>query len=276
MQILDGKACAAELKSKIKVSVDSYIATHGRPPGLAVIIVGENPSSQVYVKYKLRACKEVGIFSEKYELPTSASYSEVEAVIEKLNQQENIDGILLQLPLPDGLCSQTLINKISPFKDVDCLTTENSGLLWSGQVRVSPCTPQGIIELLKYYNIKIEGQRVVVIGRSAIVGRPMFELLQKQNATVTLCHSKTKNLSYETKQADIVVVAAGVPHMLSDSDFKESAVVVDVGIHKTENGLVGDVVPLSNVAYASPVPGGVGPMTIACLLKNTLKLAEQK
>lgn len=277
MQILDGRACADELKKEIKSSVERYIAAESRPPGLAVIIVGENASSQVYVKHKLSACKEIGMHSEKHQLPATASQEDVQAIIKQLNHQENIDAVLLQLPLPVGLCSKTLIDQIEPSKDVDCLTVENLGLLWSGHERVSPCTPQGIVELLKRYKIKIEGKKAVVVGRSAIVGKPMFELLQKHNATVTLCHSKTLNISKETKAADIIVVAAGVPHMLSDDDFKEGAVVIDVGIHKKENGrLIGDVKPLTKVAYASPVPGGVGPMTIACLLKNTLKLAEKK
>jgi len=274
MQRLDGKKCSNQLKQSLKGPISEFTAKAGRPPGLAVILIGGDSASQVYVNHKIKACTDVGIKSVLTKLPAEAKAEQVADAIDVLNKNPEIDGILLQLPLPKHLSARVLVNKISPLKDVDCLTAENLGLMWSGDERVSPCTPQGIIHLLKENNIEMAGKKAVVIGRSLIVGKPIFELLQKENATVTLCHSKTLNLKNETKNADIVIVAAGMPEFLKDEDFKEDAVVVDVGIHRVNNKLVGDVAPLTKVKASSPVPGGVGPMTIACLLKNTLKLAE--
>lgn len=271
MKKLDGTRLSAEIRKNLKKETQDLDVK----PKLLVVLVGDDPASQVYVSYKEKACKEVGFESDVIKFPASISEEELIESIHGLNQDPEVTGILVQLPLPDSLDSFSVLDSIHPSKDVDCLTPYNQGLLNLGVDFVQPCTPSGIIDLLKANEIELEGKNAVVIGRSNIVGKPMVQLLLKENASVSICHSRTKELKSFTKEADILIVAAGQRHLIDTSFLKESVVVVDVGIHRADTGLVGDVDPegLSEVASAaSPVPGGVGPMTIASLLKNTLSL----
>ena len=282
MQILDGKKVAAGIKNQLKRSVEAFKQSTGRPPGLTVILVGDDPASEVYVRNKDKACEAIGMKSELIKLPAETSQEELTQKIQGLNADDSVDGILVQLPLPSHLDSEKALEAIDPTKDPDGLTQTNMGLLWAGKPRVASCTPQGVMSLLKVYEIPIEGQHAVVIGRSNIVGKPMAQLLNMANATVTICHSRTKDLEKHTKLADILVVAAGKPRFLGKEAIKEGAVVIDVGIHRQmdEDGkpkLCGDVrfEELEGIASAAtPVPGGVGPLTIATLLENTVRLAE--
>lgn len=278
MQKLDGRAYAGELRESLKGRVESFQETSGITPCLAVVLVGDDPASQVYVSHKIKACKKAGIKSVEQRLPSDTKEADLISVVEGLNKDPSVHGILVQLPLPPSINEERVIDSISPLKDADGLSVENLGLLLAGRKRVAPCTPSGVIELLKRNNIEISGQRAVVVGRSQIVGKPMALLLLQENATVTICHSRTKDMRAHLKEADLVVVAAGKPEFLGKDDFKKGCVVVDVGIHRKENGkLCGDVraAELEDVVSAlSPVPGGVGPMTIAMLLENTLKLAK--
>ncbi len=278
MQVIDGKHVAKLRRLELKGKITEFSYKNGRPPGLAVILVGNNPASQVYVGAKIKACQEVGINSFEHRLAADISQNELNVEIEKLNHQSDVDGILLQLPLPAHLSSEISLEKLDPNKDVDALTVTSQGLLFSGHPRAKPCTPQGVISLLRHYKIPLVGINAVVVGRSNIVGKPMAHLLLQENATVTICHSKTKNLRAFTKNADLVVVALGKPGFLGGEDFKSDAVVIDVGIHRMEQGtrvkLLGDVrFDELSVKAATPVPGGVGPMTIVTLLENTLELA---
>ena len=276
MQILSGAQVAEKIRREIKIAAEEFATSNGRPPGLAVVIVGDDPASHVYVRNKIKACHESAIKSFHHQLPATASEADLLALIEKLNHQNDVDGILVQLPLPAQINTDRVVSAISPLKDADGLTSENMGLLLAGRPRVAPCTPQGVIEILKHYQIPLAGRRAVVVGRSQIVGKPMAQLLLMSDATVTVAHSKTPDLSSVTREGDIVVVAAGRPRFLGAQDFKAGAVVVDVGIHRQATGLCGDVraEELGGHAQAvTPVPGGVGPMTITMLLKNTLTLA---
>ena len=277
MTLIDGKAVAAQVRQQLTAKVEAFKQTHGRPPCLGVILVGEDPASQVYVRNKHRACEQVGMTSRQVVLSAETTESHLKAEVDKLNGDPEVDGFLVQLPLPGGLSAEAVKNWIDPKKDADGLTPENLGLLVAGTPRVVSCTPLGVMELIKSTGYDLEGKNAVVVGRSQIVGLPMSLLLTQANATVTICHSKTKNLQQKTREADVVVVAAGKPKMLGQGDFKKDALVIDVGIHRTENGLCGDV-DFENVkdqvGYITPVPGGVGPMTIAMLLQNTIKLAE--
>ena len=280
MVILDGKIAAAARREHIKVRVETFAAKAGRPPGLAVIRVGEDPASRVYVGHKVKACAEVGIHSVERKLSAQTSPAELKVVIEALNADPAIDGILLQLPLPPQLSSHDGLNWIDPAKDVDCLTSVNLGRLWTDRALTIPCTPWAVMTLLHHYGLTVSGKHAVVVGRSNIVGKPMAYLLSRANATVTLCHSGTQDLGWFTRSADLVVVAAGKPELLGQGDFKPDAVVVDVGIHRRgdTNKLCGDVryhEIKDHVAAATPVPGGVGPMTITMLLENCLLLAER-
>lgn len=283
MKILDGKQVAESRRQALKSKVEQFTKGRGRAPGLTVILVGDDPASQVYVNNKIKACEATGIASKLEKLPSTIQAPALKAVIDRLNGDPLVDGILLQLPLPKGLDAEECIQWISPEKDADCLTEQNLGRLWSGRPLTTPCTPWGVIAILEHYKIPTEGKNAVVVGRSNIVGKPMAHLLVQANATVTICHSKTKNLSDYTKHADIVVVAAGKPELLGKGDFAKNATVIDVGIHrkpgKTGKGsLCGDVRlnELEGIVSAgTPVPGGVGPMTIAMLLENTLTLAER-
>ena len=282
MDILSGKEVAKHRSEALKVRVQEFTQKKGRAPGLAVILVGEDPASQVYVRNKGKACQKVGIESFETKVPAGISQEELNQMIHKYNEDPKVDGILVQFPLPKHLSKEIVLATIDPRKDPDGLTYENLGLLWSGQARVASCTPFGVMKILEHYNIDPAGKRAVVVGRSNIVGKPMAQLLTDANATVTVCHSKTSDLQSYTQKADIVVVAAGRPRMLGREDFKKDAVVIDVGIHRPETGdfagkLCGDVrfeELEGHVRAATPVPGGVGPMTIQMLLENTLSLAE--
>ncbi len=278
MNILDGKQTSLLIKTAIRDQIQKeYLEQNREVPCLACIIVGDNPASQVYVANKEKACNASGMKSIIKRLPETSINEEVETVINELNNDKNVSGILLQLPLPKGLDEARLIECISPAKDVDALTDINLGKLFANKNIIAPCTATGIIDLLDNYNIEMQGKNVVVIGRSLLVGKSVSMLFQQRNATVTMCHSKTENLKEFCKQADILVVAIGKPKFVTADMVKEGAVVVDVGINRLETGLVGDVDFESvkeKCGYITPVPGGVGPMTIAELLKNTITLHE--
>lgn len=277
MLLLDGKATAAAIRAELKEEVAAGLAAAGRAPGLAVILVGEDPASQVYVRNKERGCEEAGIRSEAFRLPADTTQEALEVLIDELNGRADIDGILLQLPLPKGLNSQRCLERISPKKDVDGFHPENMGRLALGLPGFRPCTPAGVMTLLERYDLSPSGKKAVVVGRSNIVGKPLALMLgapgKYANATVTVCHSGTPNLAEECRQADFLFVAAGRPCLVTSDMVKPGAVVVDVGIHRTDEGLVGDCKydDISCIASAmTPVPGGVGHMTIAQLLINTV------
>lgn len=277
--ILDGKAVSAKVKEEVKEEVEA-LKKQGVSVGLAVIIVGNNPASRTYVNNKKKACEAAGILSEEYALPEETTQEELLALVRELNQKDSINGILCQLPLPKQLDEEAVIAAISDKKDVDAFSAVNVGHIMIGDYSFLPCTPAGIMEILRHYNIDVAGKECVVIGRSNIVGKPMAMLLLHQNGTVTICHSKTKNLKDVTSRADILVAAVGIPHFVTADMVKEGAVVIDVGMDRDENGkLCGDVDFASvepKASYITPVPGGVGPMTIATLLKNTVTAAKQQ
>lgn len=281
MLILDGKEVSATVRASLQPRVSAFKERHGRAPHLTVIIVGDDKASHIYVKNKKVACEKVGMTSTIHSLPDETTQEELNELIIALNQDDAVDGILVQFPLPTHLSSHEVLKTLSPEKDADGLTYASLGYFFAGKPIVRPCTPEGVMTILKHYKIYVEGMRAVVVGRSNIVGKPMAHLLMEANATVTLCHSKTKNLSQYTKEADLVVVAAGKARMLGKEDFKKDSIVVDVGIHGSGNSgkLCGDVrfEELQGwVKAASPVPGGVGPMTITTLLQNTCLLAEKR
>lgn len=277
--ILDGTETAKAVREELATEIGGYISRGLRRPGLAVILIGTNPASQVYVKNKVSACKKTGIESQLFQLDESISAAEVLKLIEDLNNNENIDGILVQLPLPAGLPTDTILEAVLPEKDVDGLHTQNMGRLFSGKKGLRPCTPQGVMALLDRYKIAIEGKAAVVIGRSNLVGKPISMMLLERHATVRICHSRSKDLDKLARDADILVVAAGRKEMVKGNWIKPGAVVIDVGIHKEElpdgkSRLCGDVLYEEAREYASyitPVPGGVGPMTVAMLLSNTVQ-----
>ncbi len=277
-KIIDGKAISAQIREEIAQKVQVYSEKTGTRPGLAVIIVGDNPASQVYVRNKKKACEQVGFNSWVYEMPESTTQDELNALIDKLNCDSTVHGILVQLPLPKHLDEEEIILRIKPEKDVDAFHPYNVGRITIGDPKFLPCTPAGIMELLKRSNIEISGKECVVIGRSNIVGKPMALLLLAENGTVTVCHSKTRDLKDVCKRADILVVAIGKADFVTADMVKEGAVVIDVGMNRNAEGkLTGDVdfASVSEVAsYITPVPGGVGPMTITMLLQNTLTAAE--
>jgi len=277
--ILDGKAVSAKVKEEVKAEVEA-LKKQGVSVGLAVIIVGNNPASRTYVNNKKKACEAAGILSEEYALPEETTQEELLALVEELNHKDSINGILCQLPLPKQLDEEAVIAAISDKKDVDAFSAVNVGHIMIGDYSFLPCTPAGIMEILRHYNIDVAGKECVVIGRSNIVGKPMAMLLLHQNGTVTICHSKTKNLKDVTSRADILVAAVGIPHFVTADMVKEGAVVIDVGMDRDENGkLCGDVdfaAVEPKASYITPVPGGVGPMTIATLLKNTVTAAKQQ
>lgn len=274
MQIIDGKAIASQIKDELKEEV-ARLKKEGREVTLAVIQVGDDPASSVYVRNKKNACAYIGINSLAYELPESTSEEELLNVIDDLNHDNNVNGILVQLPLPKHIDEDKIINAIAPQKDVDGFHPQNVGALSIGKKGFVSCTPAGIIQLLKRSNIDIEGKECVVLGRSNIVGKPMSMLLLKENGTVTICHSRTKDLKEVTKRADILVVAIGKPKFITKEYIKDGAVVIDVGIHRNEeNKLCGDVdfEDVKDIVSAiTPVPGGVGPMTIAMLMSNCVE-----
>lgn len=272
-KLIDGKEVSLYIKDKAKDEVKNLNA-RGIEVCLAVIIVGDDPASRVYVNNKKRACEAVGIKSIEYALPESTSENELLELIYSLNKDETVNGILCQLPVPKHISENKIIDAIVPEKDVDGFSAENVGRLWLGKYDIASCTPAGVIELLDYYKIDIAGKNCVVVGRSNIVGKPMLSLLLERNGTVTVCHSKTQNLSAFTSQADILVAAVGRKRFITADMVKDGAVIIDVGINRDDNGkLCGDV-DFENVkhkaSYITPVPGGCGPMTIAVLMKNTV------
>ena len=274
---IDGKAIAAELRAQMKAQV-SQMEEDGVTPGLAVVLVGEDPASHTYVRNKKRACEETGIYSEVHTLPASFGQAALLDLIAQLNARPDIDGILVQSPLPEGYDEQAVVNAIAPDKDVDAFHPENVGRLSLGEAASLPCTPAGILALLRHEGISVAGKRCVVVGRSNIVGKPMAMLLLQADGTVTVCHSKTQNLPAVTREADILIAAIGKPKFFTADMVKPGAVVIDVGMDRDEAGkLCGDVdfASVEPVAsYITPVPGGVGPMTIAMLLQNTLTAAR--
>ncbi|MBQ8689127.1 MAG: bifunctional methylenetetrahydrofolate dehydrogenase/methenyltetrahydrofolate cyclohydrolase FolD [Clostridia bacterium] len=279
-ELINGKVVSRHLRELIASDVLKFKEEYGITPGLAVILVGDDPASTVYVKNKHKACLEVGINSIEIHLPATVAEDVLISKIEELNTDAGVNGILVQLPLPKHICEERVINSIIPEKDVDAFHPINVGKLMLGKPDFIPCTPAGIMELLNYYSVEISGKECVVIGRSNIVGKPIAQLLLSKNGTVTVCHSRTKNLTESAKRADILVVAIGKPDFVNGDMIKPGAVVIDVGINRKEDGkLTGDVdfeSVTEKAAYVTPVPGGVGPMTITMLLKNTLIAAKKQ
>jgi methylenetetrahydrofolate dehydrogenase (NADP+)/methenyltetrahydrofolate cyclohydrolase len=268
-KLIDGKKVSEELREDISREV----AGLERKPGLAVVVVGKDPASQIYVNLKCKRCKEVGMESYKHELDENTSEAELLVLIDKLNKDDKVNGILVQLPVPRHISKNKVIMAVRPEKDVDGFSPINVGKMFLREDCLRPCTPKGVMKLLKYYGIELSGKDAVVIGRSLIVGNPVAQMLMGENATVTICHSRTRDIKEHTRKADVVVSAVGKRNMVTADMVKEGAVVVDVGTIKHEGKLCGDV-DFENVkdkcSYITPVPGGVGPMTIACLLENTL------
>jgi len=278
-RVIDGKAVAAEVRAEVARGVEEFGAEHGRPPGLATVLVGEDPASQLYIGSKRRLSEEVGIRSVHHGLGADVSPQELLELVDGLGTDEAVDGILVQLPLPDGHDQDAVIARIDPAKDVDGLTATSAGLLAQGRPGLVPCTPRGVMELLRAAGARIEGAEAAIVGRSILVGRPLANLLVGADATVTMCHSRTHELAAVLRRADILVVAAGSPRLVTAEMVKPGAIVIDVGTNRTGDGLVGDVdfEPVAEVAGAiTPVPGGVGPMTIAMLLSNTLAAARAR
>ncbi|WP_129597788.1 bifunctional methylenetetrahydrofolate dehydrogenase/methenyltetrahydrofolate cyclohydrolase FolD [Anaerophilus nitritogenes] len=278
-QIIDGKKISGEIRENIIKEVNDLKNSHGIVPGLAVIIAGDDEASSVYVSMKEKSCKNVGFYSQAYKLPQNTTQSEIIDLVEKLNQDPKIHGILVQLPLPKGINEDIINSHILPSKDVDGFHAVNSGNMLLGKPSFVPCTPKGIIELIKRTGEEINGKHAVVIGRSNIVGKPAAVLLLRENATVTICHSKTKDLKQHVAMADIVVAAVGSPNLITGDMIKEGAIVIDAGTRKIDGKLVGDVEfdkAVDKASWITPVPGGVGPMTITMLLQNTLKAARDQ
>jgi len=277
MTLIDGKAIAQKMQAQVAEEV-TQLAEQGIRPGLAVVIVGEDPASQVYVRNKERACAKCGIYSEKYTLPADTSEAELLALIGKLNSSRDIHGILCQLPLPKHISEERIINAIDPDKDVDAFHPVNVGRIMTGDIRFAPCTPAGVMTLLREYGIDPKGKRCVVIGRSNIVGKPMSMLLLHAHGTVTICHSRTQDLPGLCREADILVAAIGRPKFVTAEFVGEGAVVIDVGVNRQEDGtLCGDVdfdAVKDTCSYITPVPGGVGVMTITTLMQNTVLAAK--
>ncbi len=273
--LIDGKAISASLREKIASDAAEFEKKNGRKIGLAVVLVGENPASKVYVRNKILACEQTGIASYEYYLPATSSTEEVIEVVRALNADDKVDGLLVQLPLPEGIDEKRVLREVSPAKDVDGFHAVNAGNLMLGNPCLSACTPTGIMELIKSTGVDIAGKHAVVVGRSNIVGKPVALMLLAANATVTICHSRTQNLAEFTRAADILVVAIGKKEFVTGDMIKKGAVVIDVGMNRADK-LYGDVhfESASKVAgYITPVPGGVGPMTITMLLQNTVKAA---
>jgi methylenetetrahydrofolate dehydrogenase (NADP+)/methenyltetrahydrofolate cyclohydrolase len=275
--IIDGKAVGARVRAEVAQDVESFVAEHGRPPGLATILVGDDPASAVYVNGKQKACAEAGIQGFDHRLAADAAEDDVIALIERLNADDDVSGILCQLPVPPHMDGVRLTGLIDPGKDVDGLTPISAGLLALGREGLRPCTPEGVMILLAEAGAQLEGAEAVVIGRSNLFGKPMAQLLLQANATVTTCHSRTRDLPGVCARADVLIAAVGRARMVTRDWVKPGAIVIDVGMNRLEDGLAGDVDfdEASEVASAiTPVPGGVGPMTVACLLRNTVKAAR--
>jgi methylenetetrahydrofolate dehydrogenase (NADP+)/methenyltetrahydrofolate cyclohydrolase len=285
-QLLDGRALADRLQAEIAARVETYVQQFRAAPTLAAVHVGDDPASSIYIRNKRAACKKVGIESRLYRLPESIAAAELERQIDQLNEDSSINGILVQLPLPPQIAATRVLDRIDPLKDVDAFHPLNVGLLVQGRPRFLPCTPHGVLQILIRNGLTVAGKHVVVVGRSEIVGKPLAILLSAKdsplgpemaNATVTLCHSRTKGLAELTRRADILVAAMGRPGAITASMVQPSAIVIDVGINRTEKGIVGDVdfEGVSSIAsYITPVPGGIGPLTVTMLLSNTLHAAQ--
>ena len=277
-EIIDGKKVSEHIRSQIAEGVEKLKQETGITPGLAAVLVGDDPASEIYVRNKRRACSNTGIYSEEHKLPLETTEEELLTLVDKLNNDPKIHGILVQLPLPDHINVTKVLRAVSPLKDVDGFHPYNVGLLVEGNPRFIPCTPHGIIKMLEFYNIDISGKQAVIVGRSNIVGKPVSMLLLHRHATVTVCHSRTKPLDEVTRRADILVAAIGRANFITADMVKEGAVVIDVGINRNEEGkLTGDVdfeAVSQKASYITPVPGGVGPMTISMLLWNTLESAK--
>jgi len=274
MAIIDGKMVASKIKENIAAEVKILKQKTGKTPGLAVVLVGSDPASAIYVRNKNKTCKKLGFQSFENILPSDTKESTLLDLIHELNTDDRVNGILVQLPLPNHISSHKILEAINPKKDVDGFHLENVGRLVTGNATFKPCTPEGIIQLLNHYEVNIEGKNAVVLGRSNIVGKPISLLLLERNATVTVCHSKTQNLSVITKTADILIAAIGKPNFVTEDMVKDEAIVIDVGINRVENKLIGDVdyqTVSKKASLITPVPGGVGPMTIAMLMANTLQ-----
>ena len=278
-KIIDGKLVSEKIRNVIKEKAQRIQKEFSRVPGLAAVLVGEDPASQIYVRNKRRSCEDVGIYSEEHKLSESTTQGELLSLIDKLNNDNKINGILVQLPLPSHINESLVLNSVSPEKDVDGFHPINAGYLFEGQPKFIPCTPHGIIKMLEFYNVEIEGKNAVVLGRSNIVGKPAAILLLQKNATVTICHSRTRNLNEVLKNADIIVAAIGKAHFVKKEMVKEGAVIIDVGINRLENGKLAGDVDFDGVrevcSLITPVPGGVGPMTITLMQWNTLKSLEE-
>jgi methylenetetrahydrofolate dehydrogenase (NADP+)/methenyltetrahydrofolate cyclohydrolase len=275
--VIDGKAVAARIREQVAGEVARLVSEGGRPPGLATVLVGDDPASRIYVAGKHRACEEVGMVSVGRELAADTSEEELLAVVGELNADPAVHGIIVQLPLPSHLDGARATSAVDPAKDVDGLTPTNAGLLVQGREGLVPATPAGVMELLRAYDTALEGRHAVVVGRSDLVGKPVASLLLAQNATVTVCHSRTRDLAAVCRSADVLVAAVGRPRLVTGDMIKEGATVIDVGMNRTDDGLVGDVdfdAAVERARAITPVPGGVGPMTIAMLLRNTLKAAR--
>ena len=279
--VLDGKKFASEIRSKIKDLGKQFIEETGLTPGLAVVVVGDHPASKVYVRNKIKQTEEVGFNSIEHKLPTNVSEKDLLSIVDDLNHNKKVNGILVQLPLPEHINSDVILDKIDPSKDVDGFHATNVGKLWSGLNSLVPCTPLGCSLMIKKLYSDLSGKKAVIVGRSNIVGKPMAALLIKMNATVTIVHSRTKNIEEICKSADILIAAVGVPNMVKGTWIKKGCVIIDVGINRIEkdgkNILVGDVdfnEAIKSSSMITPVPGGVGPMTIACLLLNTLNASR--
>jgi methylenetetrahydrofolate dehydrogenase (NADP+)/methenyltetrahydrofolate cyclohydrolase len=278
-RVIDGKAVAAAVRERVKVDVAAYKEETGRTPGLATVLIGDDPASEIYVSNKRRTSEEVGMRSIHHGPEASIRQEELLELVRELGEDDEVDGILVQLPLPAHLDSDAVVQALNPRKDVDGLTPVNAGLLAHGTPGLVPCTPAGVMELLAHEGVELEGAEAVVVGRSKLVGVPVARLLLQANATVTVCHSRTRDLDATCRRADVLVAAVGVPRLLGREAVKEGAVVIDVGMNRLEDGLAGDVdyeAAAELAAAITPVPGGVGPMTIAMLLSNTLQAARMR
>ncbi len=285
-EILDGKGISKKIQSETKIKVSQFVEQHGIKPVLAAVLVGDDPASQVYVRNKERACARAGIESQLHRMPGTSTTEEILALVEQLNNDDSVSGILVQLPLPDQADARVILDAIHPDKDVDAFHPHNVGLISQGRPKFLPCTPHGIVQMLKRCGVETSGKHVCVIGRSDIVGKPMAMMLAQRdsglgpemaNATVTLCHSRTPNLAEMTSQADILIAAIGRANFVTADMIKPGAAVVDVGINRTDDGLVGDVdfeAAMQVAGHVTPVPGGVGPLTVTMLLENTLMAAK--
>lgn len=276
-EIIDGKALAARIREDLRARSDAYRRRTGRAPGLGVILAGDDPASAVYVRNKQRACDKAGIYSEVVQMPEECTEKELLAIVERMNHDKRLDGVLVQLPLPAGLDAQKITGAVSPEKDVDGLHPHNAGLLMGGGTPLTACTPRAVLELIRSTGTELCGKHAVIVGRSSLVGKPLALLLLKEDATVTICHSKTENLDEITSRADVLISAAGHPGLITAEHVKPGAVVIDVGTTRIDGKVTGDVLfdeVSEKAGYITPVPGGVGPVTVTMLLANTLEACE--